>query len=192
MRDVPGWLELWLSEFGPVRAAVIYIVLFTLRSLVLFPAALLTVTSGLVFGPWLGILLTIVAENASANFAFVLARWLGRDWIGAHEHGMILSWDTKIRENALMTVLVMRLVYLPFDAVNYGCGLTSMRWRDFCLGTFVGIIPGLVSFVLLGGSAAANVEHRILILGGAVAVFIGGLAIARLLRSAAPWRAEGR
>ncbi len=190
LRDMPQQLDAWLSEFGPVRAALIYIVLYTLRSLVLFPAAILTAASGLVFGPWLGILLTAVGENISANASFGLSRWLGRDWIGAHQHGVILHWDAKMRENALMSVLVMRLVYLPFDAVNFGCGLTSMRHRDYFIGTFIGIIPGMVSFVLLGGSVAANVENRQLVFGSAVVFFVAGLAIARLLRGSTPEREE--
>ncbi len=80
----------------------------------------------------------------------------------------------------------MRLIYLPFDAVNYGCGLSAIRQRDYALGTFIGIIPGLVAFVLLGGVGAAGVEHRLLILTASAAFFLLGLAIARYLHRAAP------
>ncbi len=183
--EIPHHLEEHLSHFGLLPAALIYILLYTVRPVVLFPATLLTMASGLIFGPWLGILFTMLGENASANVAFSIARWLGRDWVSAHEHGRLREWDTKIQENALTTVLVMRLVYLPFDAVNYGCGLTAMRQRDFFLGTFLGIIPGLVSFVLLGGSGHAGIQNRALLLGLAVFFFALGLAVARLLRRSA-------
>ena len=80
----------------------------------------------------------------------------------------------------------MRLIYLPFDAVNYGCGLTSVRHIDFFIGTFLGIIPGLVSFVLLGGTAASGVESRLLIFGSALFFFFLGLVVAKLLHKKNP------
>lgn len=179
--DVPAWLSERLGEFGLYKAATIYIVLYAIRPLILFPATLLTVASGLIFGPWLGIVFTIIGENASANFGFFLARWMGRDWVSAHEHGAIVKWEGRLRENGLVTVLIMRLIYLPFDAVNFGCGLTSISHRDFFIGTFIGIIPALVSFVLFGGTASATEENRYLVLGLAIFFFILGLIIARVL-----------
>ncbi len=45
----------------------------------------------------------------------------------------------------------MRLVpVLPFTAINYAAGLTSVRTRDYTIGTAVGIVPGTVSIVALG------------------------------------------
>lgn len=185
-REVPEFLDAWLSQFGLARAASVYILLYTVRPLVLFPATVLTIASGLVFGPWLGILFTIIGENASANVAFRIARWLGNHWIDRREQGRLQAWDAMIRENGLTSVLLMRLLYLPFDAVNYGCGLTSMRQRDFFIGTFLGILPGLVSFVLLGGAGSAGVENRTLLFGSALFFFFLGLLVARLLRRGSP------
>ena len=147
---------------------------------------MLTVASGLVFGPWLGILFTIVGENASANFAFLIGRWLGHGWITDLEDGRLKNWDTKLQEPAITTVLIMRLVYMPFDAVNYGCGMTTKRQRDFFIGTFLGIEPALVTFVLLGGAGAAGVENRMLLFGSALVFFVLGLVAARVLRKDTP------
>lgn len=185
-REVPELLDAWLSQFGLARAAFVYILLYAVRPLVLFPATVLTIASGLVFGPWLGILFTIIGENASANVAFRIARWLGRNWIDQREQGRLRAWDSMIRNNATTSVMLMRLLYLPFDAVNYGCGLTSMRQRDFFIGTFVGILPGLVSFVLLGGAGSAGIENRPLLFGSALFFFLLGLLVARLLRRVSP------
>lgn len=170
-----------MNDFGLIKSASIYIILYTIRPLILFPATLLTVASGLIFGPCLGILFTVIGENASANLAFTIARWFGRDWVKSHEHGWIIKWEEKISENAIVTVLVMRLVYLPFDAVNYGCGLTSMKHRDYFIGTFIGIIPGLISFVLLGGTASATTENSVLVFGLAMIFFFLGLIIAKVI-----------
>lgn len=182
LTDTPEVINKHLQEFGMINAALIYIVIYTLRPLLFFPASILTLTSGLVFGPWLGILFTVIGENFSANFAFLIARWFGRNWVSSKEQGVILEWEAKIQRNGFLTVLIMRLIYLPFDAVNYGCGITSIKQKDFALATVIGIMPGLVTFVLLGGAAAANTENRLLVLAGSLACFIFGLLIARRLR----------
>ena len=159
-----------------------YIFLYALRPLVFFPATLLTIASGLLFGPWFGILFTIIGENASANFAFLLARWFGRSWVGKNESLPVRSWEQRLSSNGLLTVLIMRLLMLPFDAVNYGCGLTSMRQRDYAIGTFIGILPALISFVLLGGTGAAGVQNRSLLLVLSILILLLGLAIASYLK----------
>lgn len=182
LSDTPELLEGLLRQFGIIRAALCYIVIYALRPLVFFPATLLTITSGLLFGPWLGILFTIVGENASANFAFILARWFGRSWVEKHESTQIRRWEERLSHNGLLTVLIMRLIMLPFDAVNYGCGLTCIRQRDFSVGTFIGILPALISFVLLGGIGAAGVQHRLLLLLMSVLFLLLGLGIARWLK----------
>lgn len=182
LRETPQALEAALRNFGLYRAALCYIVLYTLRPLILFPATLLTISSGLLFGPWLGILFTVVGENASANFAFLLARWFGRDWVTRHESLKMQQWQQRLSEKGLVTVLIMRLLMLPFDAVNYGCGLTAMKQRDFAIGTFIGIFPGLISFVLLGGIGAAGVQNRLTLLGISLFFLLFGLAIARWLK----------
>lgn len=170
LQQVPYQIEAWLEHFGLLNAALIYIVFYAVRPLILFPASLLTVASGLVFGPLLGILFTIIGENASANFAFFLARWLGRDFVATREQkdSLLARWDNRLRQNGLVTVLIMRLIFLPFDLVNFSCGLTSMRQRDFAVGTFIGILPTLISFVLFGGLAAAGNSNRMLTLGLAI------------------------
>ena len=184
LQSIPYRLESWLQQFGLFKAALIYVVFYTVRPLILFPASLLTIASGLVFGPLLGILFTVIGENASANFAFIMARWLGRDLVVAREQegSLAAKWDERLRRNGLVTVLVMRLIYLPFDLVNFACGLMSMRQVDFAVGTFIGILPALVSFVLFGGVASASNENRVLTLSLAVVFFFLGLVIARLFK----------
>ena len=180
--EIPRLLEDLLSEFGIAKAALIYVLFYAVRPLILLPATLLTMASGLIFGPWLGTLFTLIGENASANLAFVLARWFGRQSVVKHVDQKLRDWDLKLQRNGLMSVLIMRLTMFPFDAVNYGCGLTAIRQRDFALGTLIGILPSMTGFVLLGGTVAAGVEHRQLIIALSV-LFLGiGFTTAQLLR----------
>ncbi|MDT8443554.1 MAG: TVP38/TMEM64 family protein [Desulfuromonadales bacterium] len=182
LSSIPALLEQWLGDFGMLKAATVYIVLYVLRPLILFPATLLTVASGLVFGPWLGTLFTILGENASANLAFSLARWFGRQTVARHTSEQMHCWEERLKENGMITVLTMRLIMLPFDVVNFGCGLTAIRQRDYAIGTFFGILPSLIGFVLLGGIAASGVQHRVFVLCLSVFFVLLGFGIARHLK----------
>jgi uncharacterized membrane protein YdjX (TVP38/TMEM64 family) len=78
--------------------------------------------------------------------------------------------------------MTMRLIMLPFDAVNFGCGITAVRHRDYAIGTFIGILPSLIGFVLLGGIAAPGVDHRLLVLVISVFFLATGFALAHFLK----------
>lgn len=182
LSSIPALLEQWLRDFGVLKAATVYVALYAMRPLILFPATLLTVASGLIFGPWLGTLFTVVGENASANLAFVLARWFGRQVVSDHSTESLRRWDKKLEHNAILAVLSMRLIMLPFDAVNFGCGLTAMRQRDYAIGTFFGILPSLIGFVLLGGIASAREHNQTLTIILSLLFMILGFGLAHLVK----------
>lgn len=182
LRSIPTLLEQGLRDFGLYKAAAVYMLIYAIRPLILFPATLLTVASGLIFGPWLGTLFTILGENVSANLAFMLGRWFGRKSVERHSGDPIRRWDEKLKHNAIVAVMTMRLIMLPFDAVNFGCGLTGMRQRDYALGTAIGILPSLIGFVLLGGIAASGVHNRLLVLGLSGVFMLSGFGLAHYLK----------
>lgn len=182
LSSIPALLEQGLRDFGLFKAASVYVIIYAIRPLILFPATLLTAASGLIFGPLLGTLFTIIGENASANLAFILGRWFGRKAIVKHSGDLLHRWDEKLKQNAIVAVMTMRLIMLPFDAVNFGCGLTGMSQRDYALGTAIGILPSLIGFVLLGGIAASGVHNRLLVLGLSVFFMLTGFGLAHYLK----------
>ncbi|MCA9366247.1 FAD-dependent oxidoreductase [Candidatus Kaiserbacteria bacterium] len=135
-----------MSMWGPL----IYIVLYALRPLILFPATLLTALSGALFGLWWGILYTVIGENMSANLAYSIGRFFGKDL--RLEDTFMGHWVEWLRARPFESVLFMRLFYVPFDLANYGSGVLKVSWPSYALATFVGIIPGLTTFVALGAA----------------------------------------
>ena len=65
---------------------------------------------------------------------------------------------------------------------NCGCGLTSIRQRDYAIGTFIGILPSLIGFVLLGGIVASGVQNRALVLILSVLFMLLGFGLAHYLK----------
>ena len=137
-----------------VWGPLIYVGGYAFRSLIFFPASILTITAGILFGPWLGILLTMIGENISANISFVVGRYFTADLLKyfSTKKRFVPRLTCKLQDNGFLTVLIMRLTFLPFDLVGYSSGMCNIKQRDFALATLIGTIPGLLTFVFLGGS----------------------------------------
>ena len=91
-----------------------------------------------------------------------------------------------MRENSFESVLIMRLLFLPYDLVNYVSGILRLHWLPFLMATALGSLPGTVSFVLLGASID-RVDDGIggidpITLVASLTIFVVSLASARWLR----------
>ena len=146
-------LQIFIRQSG-VWGPLIYVGGYAFRSLIFFPASILTITAGILFGPWLGILLTMIGENISANISFVVGRYFTADLLKyfSSNKRFVPRLTCKIQDNGFLTVLIMRLTFLPFDLVGYSSGMCNIKQKDFALATVIGTIPGLLTFVFLGGS----------------------------------------
>ncbi len=137
------------SAFG----ALLYILIYALRALILFPATVLTVLGGFLFGPFWGVVFTVIGANLSAMVAYVIGRFFGKGLLSSEEgSGLVQKYAGRIRENSFESVLIMRLIFLPYDLVNYLSGFLRIKWKAFLLATIIGAIAGTISFVLLGSS----------------------------------------
>jgi uncharacterized membrane protein YdjX (TVP38/TMEM64 family) len=178
LNEIVGMIREFIASYG-VWGPVIYIIGYSFRSLVFFPGSLLAVISALLFGPLNGFLFTLIGENISANISFVIGRYFGSSlmkFLGTKSK-ILQSIECKFHENGFFVVLTMRLMFLPFDMVGYLSGVCHIRQREFALGTFLGTIPGLATFILLGSSIT---DPRNLIL--ALIFFVFGWVLSRCFK----------
>lgn len=137
---------------GSLLGPLIYIGIYWLRPLIFFPSTILTALGGFLFGP-IGILYTIIGGNGSAMVAYTVGRFFGEDTLdGQSDSTLMQKYATRMRENSFETILILRLILLPYDLVNYFSGLLKINWLPFLLATAIGSIPGTISVTLLGNS----------------------------------------
>ena len=136
---------------GAWWAVPAYLAAYAARSLVLFPAALLTVAAGVLFGAWLGVPVALLGAVISAAISYEIARTIGPTE-AALNRPTVGPWAHRIQHAGFVTVLSMRLVMLPFDPVNLLAGGLRIPRRAFLAGTALGLIPGVVAFTLAGAS----------------------------------------
>ena len=141
-------VELLETVRGSVWAPVLFLVAYAGLTALALPGSLLTIVGGAAFGFAWGLPLVLVAANLGANAAFLLSRWLGRDGIERIAGKRLAGLDSATQRHGFIGLLVLRLIPLvPFNALNFGSGLTALRWRDYALATAVGILPGAAVYV---------------------------------------------
>ena len=173
------------SLYGPI----FYILIYALRPLLFFPATILTLLGGFLFGP-IGIVWTVLGSNASALVAFSVGRYFGQGVLDNEENsGLMQQYTQRLRQNSFETVLIMRLLFLPYDLVNYAAGFLKIKWQPFILATAVGSIPGTVSIVLLGGSfgtldelVVGDVQVNPITLIASVALILVSIGLSRFIK----------
>ncbi len=181
----------------PLGAAA-YLLAYAVRPLAVFSATLLSVAAGVLYGPFAGIALVIVGANASALVAYGLGRGLGAELAGpALAHPRLAGVTGRLRERTFETVLSLRFLFVPYDAVNYLAGASRLRPLPFVLATAIGSLPGTIVFVLfgagLGDVSALGSGHLpapdLPLLASSAVLFAVSLLAARLWRRRAARRA---
>lgn len=152
MSSVDLIIQLYNIITGTWYGPLLYMIVYAIRPVIFFPATLLTLLSGILYGFWGGVLYTIIGENISASIAYLLGRFLGKGLFPLEGQGIISTWKRRLQRNGFNAVLMMRLFFLPFDLVNYLCEILHVPYFQYLAATMIGIIPGLTAFVSLGAS----------------------------------------
>ena len=166
----PTDIKEWILSFG-MWAPILYILLYTIRPLIFFPASVLSITGGLAFGAWMGTVYTVIGATLGAVVAFLVAKKLGTGLIKQKDGaGKVEQIQRQLEKNGFIYVLIFRLLPIfNFDLISYAAGLSKVRLLPFFLATLIGIIPGTFAYNFLGSSIVSK-DPRIII--GAVTVFI--------------------
>jgi uncharacterized membrane protein YdjX (TVP38/TMEM64 family) len=170
-----------ILSFG-IWAPIIYIVFYSLRPLILFPAAVTSMVGGLAFGPIFGTVYTVIGGTICAVVEFFIARYFGRGAVARFLKGKLVSVDETIERHGFITVLLIRLIpNAPYDVQNYSLGLTRVKPRDYFFATLFGIIPGTFMFVYLGYSLSDPKQLWKIML--AALLFIGIYVLQKYLKA---------
>lgn len=135
----------------------LYILLFIIATLFLLPGSILVIAGGIVFGPLLGTLLSLIAATLASSCSFLLARWLGRDlllkYVG-HSH-TFKAIEKGIARNGIDFLILTRLIPLfPYNIQNYAYGLTTITFWPYTLISALTTLPGIVIYTVMASDLA--------------------------------------
>lgn len=202
-----GFLE-WSEGLGlwaPIVVGVVYI----LGCVFFLPGLVLTLGAGFLFGVVKGSITVSIASTIGACAAFLVGRTIARDWVEKKvaSNPKFAAIDGAVGREGLKIVLLTRLSpVFPFNLLNYAFGLTKVRFWQYAVASWIGMIPGTIMYVYLGSAmeelvaAAAQrteqstAETVFFWAGLAIAVFVAAFVTRiarRALREAVPDAAAG-
>ncbi len=161
-----------------VWAPIVFVLGYAVATVAFVPGSLLTMAGGLIFGLGWGTLWVYLGATLGSTLAFLISRFLARGAIEKRLAGnaKFAGIDKAVGKEGLKIVILLRLVpFFPFIWLNYGLGLTKVRFRDFLLGS-VGMLPGTFLYVYYGkaiGSLAALTQGTKEVRGTEHWVFFG-------------------
>jgi len=153
-------VEQWIAGlgfWGPVVFGLLYIV----AVLLLIPGSAWTLAAGALFGLLGGTIVTSLSSTTAAALAFLIARYLARDWVvrKVHRYPRFIAIDRAIREGGWRIVALLRLSpAVPFTLQNYFYGLTGIRFWPCLLTSWLAMLPGTFLYVYLGHVGRVSVE----------------------------------
>jgi uncharacterized membrane protein YdjX (TVP38/TMEM64 family) len=169
-------------------APLVFMLVYTVGVCLFIPGSLLTALGAALFGAYWGFVYVWVGAMAGATMAFWIGRTLGRDFAASLIGERLKGYDEAIERNGFATVLYLRLVYFPFTLMNFGMGLTKVKFRDYFLGTGLGILVGTFIFTFFigtikeiwaGGDWGRLISFRVFF---SVGLFIFSLFIPKIIK----------
>jgi uncharacterized membrane protein YdjX (TVP38/TMEM64 family) len=141
-----GWIEA-LGALGPA----VFILIYAGAVVAALPGSAITIIAGAIFGSVLGVIVVSIASTLGAALAFLVGRYFARDaiakWLSKRERFKKLD-DLTEKHGAAIVALVRIVPIFPFNIVNYGFGLTRVRFWTYVFWSWVCMLPGTVLYVV--------------------------------------------
>lgn len=154
----PEALRNYIDNFGYL-APLIYILCFTLLPIAFFPVPVLALAAGLLFGFIPGTIYTMVGATLNSAIMFFMAKVLAKDAVTSLlQKKLPEKWSSFLVDlddkKGFGVIFILRLIpAIPYNLINYGAGLTSIKFSNYMLATFLGILPGTLVFLNIGNQA---------------------------------------
>ena len=166
--------------WGPVAVIVLYVI----GGLLVFPITLAIAATAVVFDPAMALVLSFAGVLANATVTYLIGNRLIRGTAHAAFGRIILQVNAALADRSVIAVAIIRNVPLaPFTFVNIAMGTVGVRFRDYSLGTALGIAPGIVAVTVFGHQLRAILERptpaNVALLSAAIA---GWIALSLLLQ----------
>jgi uncharacterized membrane protein YdjX (TVP38/TMEM64 family) len=141
-----------IAALGPA-APIAFIAIYVVACVLFVPGSILTIGAGVLFGVVRGSIYVSIGATLGATAAFVLGRYLMRDWVARRiEHNArFRAIDDAVGREGWKIVALTRLSpVFPFNLLNYAFGLTTVSLLDYVAASWAGMIPGTVLYVYIG------------------------------------------
>jgi phospholipase D1/2 len=165
-------------------APAVVILSYTPAAFVMFPRPLLTLFTVIAFGPWLGFAYGMTGILLAALATYYTGRVLNPDTINRLGGDDVEKITRKLRRHGLLAMFLVRIVpAAPFSVEGIIAGAARLKLWHYMLGTFLGMVPGVLATSVFGGQIANALEDpgkiNYWIVGAVVVAMIGLMVFVR-------------
>ena len=163
---------------GNALAPLIVVGVFVVFGSLMFPVTVLIAATAAAFGPWLGFAYAGIGALSSAMVTYGIGAALGKNTLRDLLGPRLNRVRQRVAKRGVIAVAAIRLVPVaPFTVVNLAAGASSIPVFDYMLGTFIGMLPGMIMISAVGNQFARIMTNPtafdLALLAGAVAAWIG-------------------
>ena len=184
----------WVDKLGAI-GPVVFILIYILACIFFISGAALTLGGGGIFGLLMGTVYVSIASTLGATAAFLVGRYLARDWVARkiEGHATFKAIDEAVANEGWKIVGLTRLSpVFPFVLLNYAFGLTKVPLAQYVIASWAGMLPGTLMYVYLGyiaGEATTRSQDKTpqewaLIIVGLLATVAVTIFVTRIARKA--------
>jgi uncharacterized membrane protein YdjX (TVP38/TMEM64 family) len=146
----PAALQAWVEGAG-AAGPVLFMAIYALATVLFLPGSVLTLAGGALFGPVWGTLWNLTGATVGAALAFLVARYLGADWVARRAGPRLSRLNQGVSAEGWRFVAFVRLVPIfPFNLLNYALGLTRIPFLAYVVASWIFMLPGTVAYTWLG------------------------------------------
>jgi uncharacterized membrane protein YdjX (TVP38/TMEM64 family) len=152
-------LHEWIASWG-VWAPLVFMAIQAVQVIVfVIPGEIPQIAGGYIFGVWKGTLLSVAGILLGSAVSFLLARALGKPFVGALFPKAQVERIEKLlasRSARAVFFLLFLIPGIPKDILCYVAGLTPMHFSFFAAASTLGRLPGIVGSAVIGSAAASS------------------------------------
>ncbi len=146
----PAALQAWVESAGAAGPAA-FVALYALAAILFLPGSVLTLAGGALFGPVWGTLWNLAGATLGASLAFLIARYLGADWVSRRAGPRLARLNEGVSSEGWRFIAFVRLVpVFPFNLLNYALGLTRIPFPAYAIASCIFMLPGSIAYTWLG------------------------------------------
>lgn len=163
-----------LVDARPIISAALFALIYIAVTALSLPgAAVMTLVAGALFGLLWGTFLASFASSIGATLAFLVARFVMRDWVQKNYGQRLKAINRGVEKDGAFYLFTLRLVpAFPFFVINLVMGLTPIRAATFYLVSQLGMLAGTLVYVYAGTQLATIDRLADVLSPGLIAAFV--------------------
>ena len=177
-----GKVEDFFQDSGAL-GPIIFILAFIAAQPLSLPGAALIIPATFVWSWWEVLIYSMIGGIVASTIGFAVSRWIAQDWVRKRLPKKLLKWDQRLSERAFLSVVVLRLVTGYAPAADWALGISKVQWRDFLLGTAIGLVPITALLAIFGDDTVKWVQTAPLVVLGIAGALGCGFFLLKKIRT---------